>query len=313
MLVSDLAHEIGKTGSDLTPPQANFISGSRRQSGAVLAAQRADPSGKAICLTAGGCAPYRLEVMFNPGFTAPLLAPCPSVTTFHDLQHKRHPEHFRWFDLPFWRFLLWAAAHRSRRLIAVSEATCADLSRFYHLPKERVDVIPHGVKSQFFELDRSRIEPYFLCVSTLHPHKNLERLIRAYARQKREQRAQCPSRHARFFRRRRLERIIRDLEIGRFSQGWTGWLPRDELLRLFQRAYAFVYPSAFEGFGIPVLEALAAGIPVACSDIPPLREVAGEAALMFDPLDEDSIGQALHRTSPPTTRCVPAWPGLDLE
>jgi glycosyltransferase involved in cell wall biosynthesis len=279
-----------ETGSDLTPPQANFI----WKPQAVRAASRpARILWEQIVLPLEA-ARHRLEVMFNPGFTAPLLAPCPSVTTFHDLQHKRHPEHFRWFDLPFWRFLLWAAAHRSRRLIAVSEATCADLSRFYHLPKERVDVIPHGVNPQFFELDRSRIEPYFLCVSTLHPHKNLERLIRAYARQKREQRLVLAG--MRGFQTAAIERIIRDLELGD-SVRLTGWLPRDELLRLFQRAYAFVYPSTFEGFGIPVLEALAAGIPVACSDIPPLREVAGEAALMFDPLDEDSIGQALHRIS----------------
>ena len=73
----------------------------------------------------------RLNVLFNPGFTAPLLCGCPMVTVFHDLQHKRHPEYFRWFDLPFWRFLLWSAAHRSRRLIAVSEATRVDLLRFY--------------------------------------------------------------------------------------------------------------------------------------------------------------------------------------
>ena len=57
---------------------------------------------------------YRLDVLFNPGFTAPLFAPCPCVTVFHDLQHKHHPEYFRWFDLPFWKLLLWVSAHRSR-------------------------------------------------------------------------------------------------------------------------------------------------------------------------------------------------------
>ena len=65
----------------------------------------------------------KVDVLLNPGFTAPIFPPCPQVTVFHDLQHKRHPEFFRWFDLPAWRFLLWAAVRRSRRLIAVSEAT----------------------------------------------------------------------------------------------------------------------------------------------------------------------------------------------
>ena len=74
-----------------------------------------------------------------------------------------------------------------------------------------------------------------------------------------------------------------------------GWIPREELMKLYARAQAFVYPSTFEGFGMPVLEAMAAGIPVACSDIPPLREVAGDAALFFDPLDETALAAALDR------------------
>lgn len=75
----------------------------------------------------------------------------------------------------------------------------------------------------------------------------------------------------------------------------TGWIPREELYRLYERALGFIFPSTFEGFGMPVLEAMAAGIPVACSDIPPLREVAGGAALFFDPFNDDSIAAALER------------------
>lgn len=74
---------------------------------------------------------HRIDVLFNPGFTMPLLFRGPSVTVFHDLQHKRHPEHFRWFDLPFWNLLLWASARRSQTLIAVSEATACDIKRYY--------------------------------------------------------------------------------------------------------------------------------------------------------------------------------------
>src|SRR4029077_4695377 len=113
---------------------------------------------------------YKIDVLFNPGFTAPVLASCPCVTVFHDMQHKRHPEHFRWFDLPFWRLLLWASAHRSQRLIAHAQSTRADLLHYYRLPRKRIDVIPLGVESRFFGLDRTNLEPYVLCVSTLHPH-----------------------------------------------------------------------------------------------------------------------------------------------
>jgi glycosyltransferase involved in cell wall biosynthesis len=235
---------------------------------------------------------YRLDVLFNPGFTAPIFSPCRQVTVFHDLQHKRHPEYFRWFDLPFWRFLLWASAHRSHRLIAVSEATRADLLNFYRIPKERIAVIAHGVEPAFSRLDRSHTESYLLCVSTLHPHKNLPRLIRAYGRKKRAFRLILAG--LRGFHAGAIERLIEEMGL-QDSVQITGWVPREELYSLYERARAFVYPSLFEGFGMPVLEAMAAGIPVACSDIPPLREVAGEAALFFDPLNEEGIEDGIER------------------
>jgi glycosyltransferase involved in cell wall biosynthesis len=233
---------------------------------------------------------YRLDVLFNPGFTAPLLCGCRVVTVFHDLQHKRHPEYFRWFDLPFWRLLLWASARRSQKLIAVSEATRSDLLTYYPFTRNHVEVIPHGVEAAFFEIDRSRIDPYVLCVSTLHPHKNLERLIRAYARRRRDFRLVIAG--VRGFHTGPLEALIEGLGVKR-SVELTGWIPRADLLQLYARARSFIYPSTFEGFGMPVLEAMAAGLPVACSDIPPLREVGGDTVSYFDPHDEDAIAASL--------------------
>ncbi|MCP5110439.1 MAG: glycosyltransferase family 4 protein, partial [bacterium] len=87
----------------------------------------------------------RIDVLLNPGFTAPALCPCPTVTVFHDLQHKRHPEHFRWFDLPFWRLTLFQAASTSDAIIAVSEATKQDFLRYYPVDASRVRVVHHGV------------------------------------------------------------------------------------------------------------------------------------------------------------------------
>jgi len=277
-----------ETGSELVPTQTNFHARpqavrARFRPARILWEQTVLPVEAVRC---------GLEVMLNPGFTAPLAAPCPVVTVFHDLQYKRHPEHFRWFDLPFWRVLLWAAAHRSRRLIAISEATRADVVRYYHLADSRIAVIPFGVAPQLFTLDREHTEPILLCVSTLHPHKNLERLIRAYARKTRVHKLVLAG--MRGFRAAAIEESIARLGI-QDSVRITGWLPRSELYALFARARAFVYPSTFEGFGMPVLEALAAGIPTACSEIAPLREVAGNAALFFDPLDEDAIALALDR------------------
>lgn len=277
-----------ETGDDLIPRQANF----RWKPQAVPATFRPGRILWEQLVLPLEVASYRLDVVFNPGFTAPLLAPCPQVTTFHDLQHLRHPEYFRWFDLPFWRFLLWASAHRSRSLIAVSESTRDDLLHFYRLASAKIAVARHGVNPDFLAMDRSHPEPFLLCVSTLHPHKNIERLVRAYAKRPRKESLVLAG--MRGFHTDPIEKLIAELGISDRVQV-TGWLPREELLKLFQRAWAFVYPSTFEGFGMPVLEAMAAAIPVACSDIPPLREVAADAALFFDPLDEDAIAASLDR------------------
>jgi glycosyltransferase involved in cell wall biosynthesis len=177
-------------------------------------------------------------------------------------------------------------------LIATSEATREDLQRFYRIPSDVISVIPHGVGEQFFAFDRSSIAPYFLYVATLHPHKNHERLLRAYARRSRVERlvlAGIPGLHAKA-----VKTLIEELDL-EDSVRLTGWIPNEQLYRLYEQAFAYINPSTFEGFGMPVLEALAAGIPTACSDIPALREIAGEAALFFDPLDEDAIAEALDR------------------
>ena len=277
-----------ETDAGLVPRQANF----HRKAQPVRAKFRPARILWEQTVLPLAAARYSLDVLFNPGFTSPLLAPCPSVTVFHDLQHKRHPEYFQRLDLPFWRLFLWGAAHRSRHLIATSEATRADLQHFYRLAGKSITVIPHGVGQRFFALDRSAIEPYLLYVATLHPHKNHERLLRAYARRPRRERlvlAGMTGFHAQSVRASIAELRLDD------TVHVTGWIPREELYELYAHAYACIIPSTFEGFGMPVLEALASGIPTACSDIPPLRESAGDAALFFDPFDEDAIAAALDR------------------
>jgi glycosyltransferase involved in cell wall biosynthesis len=222
---------------------------------------------------------------------------CPNVTVFHDLQHKRHPEYFRRFDLPAWQFFLWAAARRSRILIAVSETTKADIMRFYSINEDRIHVVHHGVEEEFFRIAelRTNTEPFLLCASTLHPHKNLETLIRAFE--------EFHGNHPEFrlvitglrgFHTETLEKLIAELNCGGRVE-LKGWIARSDLYTLFGRAHSFIYPSVFEGFGLPVIEAMAAGVPLACSDIEPLRSLTGAAALRFNPEDTGAIAQAMER------------------
>jgi len=279
-----------ETGPDLVPAQANFQIAPQ----AVSARNRPFRIVWEQTVLPFRAARQRVDVLFNPGFTAPVFSQCASVTVFHDLQHKRHPEHFRWFDLPVWRVMLYAAAHRSRRLVAVSEATAADLKHFYGIPSERIDTIPHGVDEHFFNLAKDRTsQPMILCVSTLHPHKNLDQLLRAFALF----RAANPQYRLtiaglRGFFAGELERLRAELGLEE-SVRFTGWIPREDLYQLFREAIAFVYPSRFEGFGMPILEALAAGIPSACSNVEPMKSIAADAALQFDPGSVEAICGAL--------------------
>jgi glycosyltransferase involved in cell wall biosynthesis len=283
-----------ETGPDIAPALPNFLVAQQPVRARFRPARIAwEQTGLPLAVRR-----LRLDVLLNPGFTAPVFCSCPAVTVFHDLQHKRHPEYFRWFDLPFWRLLLWAAAQRSTLLLAVSEATRADLLRYYRLPESRIHVVLEGVDSRMFEIGCERrppFQPMLLCVSTLHPHKNLDRLLGAFA-QLRGARPEFRLVIAglRGFHAAALERRIRELRL-EDAVRLTGWIPRQDLYALFRDAFAFVYPSTFEGFGLPLLEALAAGIPTACSSIEPLATLAGGAALQFDPSSPTALLEALDR------------------
>src|ERR1019366_2128007 len=201
---------------------------------------------------------HSLDVLLNPGFTAPLFCPCPQVTVFHDLQHRRHPEYFRWFDRPFWQFFLFWSAHVSRLLLTVSDATAVDLVKYYRVPESKVWVTPEGVDAVFFDIGRRRRpEPFLLTVSTLHPHKNLDGLLRAFAG----------------FRPTHPEFRLVVCGLHGFSTGALHDL-RDSL---------------------GLRDAVDAAIPTACSGIEPLRSIAGGAALEFDPLDAEAIADAMRR------------------
>jgi glycosyltransferase involved in cell wall biosynthesis len=283
-----------ETGGDLAPAARNFTTVPQ----SVYAESR--PARMLWEQTGLPLAAVRLglDAMFNPGFTAPFLCGCPQVTVFHDLQHKRHPEYFRWFDLPFWNFFLFWSAHVSTKLIAVSDATAADLRRYYRVPDTKISVVRHGVDPEFQEIARHRRpEPYLLAVSTLHPHKNLDGLMRAFAefrRRKPEFRLVVCGLHGFFTG--PLHDLRRSLGLSDAVE-FPGWIPRAELYDRFARAWAFIYPSRFEGFGMPVLEAMAAGVPTACSAIEPLSGIVQNAAVQFDPLDSGAMAEAMWRIS----------------
>ncbi len=290
-----------ETHDELTTPAFSFASG-RFQivNTGVRAKNRPWRLAWEQCALPGRLRHYRIDVLLNPGFTGPVVAPCPMVTVFHDLQHRRHPEYFRWFDLPFWRMFLYASARRSKLIIAVSEATRQDFISHYKVDPSRVRVVHHGVDAEFFGIrerlcHQEQTHRYILTVSTLHPHKNFRRLLMAnadYVHQRPDVKLVIAG--LRGFDSPQIGEMIADLNLGQRVR-CTGWIPRQELYGLFAGAEAFIYPTTFEGFGMTLLEGLAAGLPVACSDIEPVRSIAGNAALLFDPQSTTEIESALYR------------------
>jgi glycosyltransferase involved in cell wall biosynthesis len=249
--------------------------------------------------TRAGC-----EVLHSMASTAPATGRFVRVTTIHDLNYKLVPEaHFGLRALGM-RVLVPLAARRSHRLLADSSNTRDDLVRHLGVRADRVDVVPLGLgrppagpvaaPEQLRERLGLGTRPVLLSLAAKRPHKNLAGLLEALALIPAERRpvAVLPG-YATPHEDELREHAAR-LDVAadvRFER----WMPDRDIEGLFALADVFVFASLYEGFGLPVLEAMARGVPVACSDNASLPEVAGDAALLFDPRDPRSIAGSIER------------------
>ncbi|HUB73902.1 MAG TPA: glycosyltransferase family 1 protein [Solirubrobacteraceae bacterium] len=245
-----------------------------------------------------------VDLLHSLASTAPLWGPFRRVTTVHDLIYARFPEAHPGLRDRGMSVLVPAAARRSDRVIAISRSTRDDLVAQLGLDPARIDVVPNGLgvvqrvpaleaaqTRARFALDGRRV---LLSVSAKRPHKNLARLIDALALIAPERRPLLvlPG-YGTWHEAELRERALRS-GVGEDVR-FAGWISQAELEGLWALAEAFVFPSLYEGFGLPVLEAMARGVPVACSNASSLPEVAGEAALLFDPRDPRAIAAAVER------------------
>lgn len=254
----------------------------------------------------------RADLFHSPTGTLPAWSPCPTVVTIHDLYADVAPE---WFPARMAGHLQRAqrrAARSARMVIAVSENTRADLVRRFGIPAARVVVVPNGVDHAWFrpgvagaagEQVRTGeaygvAAPFVLCVGSLLPWRNATRLLRAVARLRERERAAGQQQHQLLFVGRDIWGTDPTARLAR-EQGWEQWVrfagyaPDEDLPRLYRAADVFAYPSLYEGFGIPPVEAMACGTPVVASTGGALPEVLGDAALLVDPFDEAALADAL--------------------
>ena len=210
------------------------------------------------------------------------------VMTVHDLSFLKNPSWYSRTYYLYYRFMTPLAVKTSQHILTVSEFSKSEILRFYpFLKAEKISVVYNAIDRKLFKPLTSHLspltsEPFVLCVSSLDPRKNFARLIEA-----------CQGlTGAKLYIVGKYNRVFsQQMQLDTTSENiqFLGRVSDDELVRLYNQAACFVFPSLYEGFGLPPLEAMACGCPVLVSDIPVEREVCGDAALYFNPLDSENI------------------------
>ncbi len=247
-----------------------------------------------------------VDLLHALAYVAPLAAPCPFVVTVYDLSFLRYPEAFRPFNRWYLQQFTANSVKRAKAIIAISESTRQDVINLLGAPPERVQTIYCGADEQFrvlaapevaaFKAARGLPDTFILFLGTLEPRKNVDGLIRAYARW-REWQPDAPPLiiaggkgwyYGQIF---GLVEQLNLTETVRFAD----YVPQSELSLWYNAASLFVYPSHFEGFGLPVLEAMACGTPVITSTVSSLPEVAGTdgAARLVNPANTEALAEAM--------------------
>ncbi|MDQ5844122.1 MAG: glycosyltransferase family 4 protein [Acidobacteriota bacterium] len=239
-------------------------------------------------------------------YTAPLLVPCPVVATIHDLAFEHLPETFKrrsWMQM---RMTVRHTAKTAAHIITGSEFSRQDIIDTYKVSPSRITVTPEAAPAVFAPANQAEIErvrraygiddEYVLAVGSIQPRKNLVRLMAAYSHlRRRSPQAKLPrlvlvGKCAWLYN--ETLRSIDELELQK-SVTLTGYVPESDLPGLYSGALCFVYPSYFEGFGLPPLEAMKCGAAVIVGNKTSLPEVVGDAAVLVDPFDVSAIGSAI--------------------
>jgi len=246
------------------------------------------------------------DILISPDGSVPLRSPVPSLAVIHDINFEHFPE-----DLPFsfrfyYRYYYPKIAKVATRIVTVSEFSKSDIIGHYNVQQDKIDVVYNAVGDTFRPLEESKIKqvrnqyssgsPYFLFVGSIHQRKNIDGMIRSFDKFKKT----VPSDIKLIFAgaKRWWNKEMEDaLQQSPFKEHivFTGRVGDLQLPELIGGATALVLVSKFEGFGIPIVEAMKCGVPVITSDVTAMPEIAGDAALLVDPFSTDSISEAMNR------------------
>lgn len=247
-----------------------------------------------------------IELLHSLAFVQPLLLPCPGVITIYDLSFLLYPQRLHPLRRLYLRWGTASSARKARRIIAISASTKRDIIRLLGVAESKVDIVPCGVDDDFeplqsqqalddFRRRRHLPQQMILFLGTIEPRKNLTTLLAGYASLR--EKAQLPPliiagpkgwHHQEVF------SVAEDLGLDK-DVIFPGYVPRDELPLWYNTADVFVYPSLYEGFGLPPLEAMACGTPVITSNTSSLPEVVGDAGMLVDPRSADELADAMQR------------------
>jgi glycosyltransferase involved in cell wall biosynthesis len=244
----------------------------------------------------------RVDLFHSPHYVLPVLTPGRTVVTIHDTIHLMFPEYLKHrLAYLYARATMWAAAHKADRILTVSEQSKRDILKFFDVRPEKVVVTPNAIDGRFdaeptleeIRQTRERYQlsyPYILYVGNIKPHKNLERLIEAfhYVRSQGRPELELLIIGDEISRLQALRRAVHKYNLHRYVR-FHGYVADKTLAVLYRLASVFVFPSLYEGFGLPPLEAMASGTPVVTSNVSSLPEVVGDAAVLVDPYSADAI------------------------
>jgi len=218
------------------------------------------------------CITKKIDVLFSLGYSAPFIHPCPSVVTIHDLNWYYHPEDFTWLERTIWQFLVRGSAKFSNHIITDSAFSADSIQKILGIKKSKVTSILHGVPKIINTMPTDLGYPYLFTVMADYPHKNFSTLLQVFAQLK----LKFPTLHL------VVCGLGRKIVDHKENVKILGYVTRAELASLYRGAKVFVFPSAYEGFGYPVLEAMSYGTPVVSSSSSSLTEVVGDGGILVE-------------------------------